>query len=164
MSTTITPSRIQDLAAQITKRFDSDHDGKISTQEFTDFLTGLLSATNPSPTFATPATAAAPAATAAAADVAVPENRIPVGTMSGFVPEKLGNLSHDTFKYRLGRILQYYPNTPEGLQQAMPEIEKAFPGAKLSGKDAVDFGSLGVIDVLQGASNGGVAWQFLPVV
>jgi hypothetical protein len=155
MSTTITPSRIQDLAAQITQRFDTNRDGKISTQEFTDFLTALLTATNPSPTFATPAMAAAVSTP--------PANRIAVGTMAGFDPNKLANLSHDTFKYKLGRILQYYPNTPDGLQQAMPEIQQAFPDAKLVSKDKVDFGALGVIDLIQSAGAGGVAWQFLPV-
>jgi hypothetical protein len=154
MSTTITPSRIQDLAAQITQRVDADHDGKISAQEFTDFLTGLLNAAKPGPTFGTSATAGA---------VTPPTARAVLGQLAGYDPTKLANLSHDTFKYRLGRILQYYPNTPEGLQQAMPEIQQAFPDAKLISKDKVDFGALGVIDVLLSASTGGVAWQFLPV-
>ena len=155
MSTTITPSQtIQNLFAQITHRFDADRDGRLSTQEFSDFLTGLLSmSSRPS------------ASPAAASNAAASADRVPIGTMAGFDFRKLADVTHDTFKYRLARILQYYPNTPEGLRQAMPEIEQTFPGAKIvgSGGDKVDFGAAGVIDLIQSASTGGVAWQFLPV-
>jgi hypothetical protein len=96
------------------------------------------------------------------------------GRLEGFDNTKLNNPEHNTPKYIVGRILSHYPNTPEGLQQALPEIQRHFPGTRIVGSkgDKLDFGSnvdpksgqpLGVIDVIRAAGNGGEAWQWLPV-
>jgi hypothetical protein len=93
--------------------------------------------------------------------------------MAGFDDTKLRDESHTSFKYQIGRILQYYPNTPEGLWQALPEIQKLVPGAKIIGThgDKIDFGTyddpksgrIGVIDVLLAAAEGGRGWAWQPV-
>jgi hypothetical protein len=85
---------------------------------------------------------------------------------------KLDVPEHETPKYLVGRILSHYPPTPAGLQQALPEIQKYFPEARITGSkgDKIDFGSatydgqrLGEIDVILAAGEGGKAWQWLPV-
>jgi hypothetical protein len=93
--------------------------------------------------------------------------------MGGFDPAKLADTSHQTFKYEIGRILQHYPSTPSGLKEAMIEIQKLAPGAKIIGTngDKIDFGGhidnlagrIGVVDVLQGAAAGGKCWQWVPI-
>ena len=95
-------------------------------------------------------------------------------TLSGVnLNQLMANASHDSTKYRIGRILQYYPNTPAGLRDALPEIQQIIPGVKIAGGngDKLDFGSyvdpkgykIGIIDVLQAAGAGGTAWQWAPV-
>ncbi len=97
----------------------------------------------------------------------------PAGRLEGFDAAKLANTSHQTLKYEVGRILQQYPNTPQGLQDALPAIQALVPGARITGSsgDKLDFGTyvdarqerIGVIDVLRGASMGGLGWQWHPV-
>lgn len=99
--------------------------------------------------------------------------RAVVGKLEGFDATKLANPEHNTPKYQMARIFQHYPNTPEGLRQAMPEIQKLFPEARIVGSkgDKIDFGShvdpgsgqpLGVVDVIRAAGAGGAAWQWQP--
>lgn len=97
----------------------------------------------------------------------------PAGLLEGFDPAKLSNPAHLTLKYQVGRILQQYPNTPRGLQDALPAIQALVPGVRITGSsgDKLDFGSytdasqrrIGVVDVLRGASVGGLAWQWAPL-
>jgi hypothetical protein len=164
---------IQELAAKITKKLDVDGDGNLSSVEFSGFLTQFLGALQTqqaggnSKTLTDVLNAAAGTGTGATAD------RKPVGTMAGYDMGKLANLSHDSSKYRIGRILQYYPNTPQGLRDALPEIQQIIPSAKITGGngDKLDFGTyvdsrgftLGVIDVLVAGGAGGRAWQWAPV-
>ena len=85
---------------------------------------------------------------------------------------KLDDTTSKSFKYQIGRILQYYPNTPAGLQDALPEIQALVPGAKITGSkgDRIDFGDyvdpksgkIGVVDVILSAGTGGVAWTWQP--
>ena len=171
MSTSTTPIQssnpIQDLAARITKKLDVDGDGNLSSIEFSGFLTQFLGALQPGATGNGAVTSALNNFAGAAAD------RSPVGTMAGFDATKMANLSHNSSKYQIGRILQYYPNTPAGLRDALPEIQQLVPGAKIAGSsgDKLDFGSyvdsrgdkLGVIDVLLAGGAGGRAWQWAPV-
>ena len=44
MSTSVTPTTLSvvDMASQLTKRFDTDKDGKLSTMEFTQLLSQQL--------------------------------------------------------------------------------------------------------------------------
>ncbi len=43
----------------------------------------------------------------------------------------------------------------------MADIIRAYPGAKQVGADKIDIPGVGVIDVLQSSSTGGVAWQWI---
>jgi hypothetical protein len=174
-TSSITGTAVRDLAATITRQLDADKDGKLSSTEFegflSQFLTMVQTTSTGSSTPAAAATAATAAATAARPAAATP--RPAIGTMAGFDPVKLANSSHNTFKYEIGRILQGYANTPEGLREALPEIQTIAPNAKIIGSkgDKVDFGDytdkngerIGVIDILQAAGLGGRAWQWLPV-
>jgi hypothetical protein len=154
---------ISELAATLTRRLDADNDGKLSQSEFTGFLSQFLGAIDRNP-LTTAAPSGLPSSPAA--------NRQPVGIMGGFDPVKMADTSHSTLKYQVGRILQFYPNTPAGLQEALPEIKTIVPGASIAGSkgDKIDFGSymqdgvsVGVVDVLQASGLGGRAWQWLPV-
>jgi hypothetical protein len=163
-TSSITGTSVRDLAASITRQLDADKDGKLSVTEFEGFLTDFLGALK-QPLTSTGTTAAQPAAAEAP--------RSAIGVMAGFDGAKLANSSHDTTKYQIGRILQFYPNTPAGLRDALPEIQQIAPGAKIAGTkgDKLDFGDyvdakgerIGVIDILQAAGLGGTAWQWIPV-
>ena len=169
MSTSsITGTAVRDLAATITRHLDTDNDGKLSTTEFEGFLTQFLGVLQGQPQNTT-----RPAATTPTLFSLDDVEKAKVGTMAGFDATKLANASHDTTKYQVGRILQHYPNTPAGLKEALPEIQKIAPNAKIVGTkgDKIDFGDytdkrgerIGVIDVLLAAGLGGSAWQWQPV-
>lgn len=83
------------------------------------------------------------------------------GAMAGWDAGKWGNESHQTPKYGVGRILSNYAPTVQGLSQAITEIQRAYPGATFNGKDKLTIPGVGTIDVLQGASQGGKAWQWM---
>ena len=166
MATNVTSTTLSvvDLASQLTKRFDTDKDGKLSTTEFTQLLSQLLGTLGNSTASTMASSSFATAGSLPAAD------RKPIGTMAGFDPGKLANLGHKTLKYEIGRILQYYPNTPEGLRAALPEIQQIVPEVKImAGKgDKLDFGEyrfegerIGIVDVIFAAGEGGKAWQWL---
>ena len=132
----------------------------------------LSEAAGLTPTAGNPATAATTTGTTATtADTTTARTR--VGVMASFSDEKLADPTHTSFKYQIGRILQYYPNTPEGLKAALPEIQKLVPEAKIVGTngDKLDFGSyvdrksgkIGVVDVLHAAGRGGESWGWRPV-
>jgi len=162
---------IQELAATITKKLDVDGDGNLSSIEFTSFLTQFLGALQKQPLTGNTAASANPSASTATSGAAA--ERKAVGTMAGYDAGKLGNLSHESTKYTIGRILQYYPNTPAGLRDALPEIQQIVPAAKIVGSngDKIDFGNyidskgktIGIIDVLVAAGAGGTAWQWAPL-
>jgi hypothetical protein len=86
------------------------------------------------------------------------------GAMAGWDQEKWANTNHQTPKYGVGRILSNYAPTVEGLAQALPEIQRAYPGVTFDGKDKLMIPGVGTIDVLVGASQGGRewAWQDMP--
>ena len=146
--------------ANLIRIYDRDADARLSSGEFGMFLADVLNAgggrTNS--TFAH--------------GTAAGDGAAPVGLLEGFDPGKLSNPSHLTLKYQVGRILQQYPNTPQGLQDALPAIQALVPGVRITGSsgDKLDFGAytdagqnrIGVVDVLRGASLGGLAWQWAP--
>jgi hypothetical protein len=170
---------LRDLAVRITKQMDQDGDGKLSTTEFTNFLSSFFSSMSglSGTTGTTKDTATSPATTTAAATPAATTaldipTRPAVGTMAGFDYYKMIDKSGcTTVKYTVGRILQGFPNTPEGLRQALPDLQKFVPGLKIVGNDKLDFGEyvskegqrIGVIDVIEAATETtGKAWQWLP--
>ncbi len=174
MSTSFMASGIQgtnpidDFVASVTRRFDANGDGNLSTAEFSGFLSQFLGTlgTNTVPTAS--GAAASPTAGGSATDA-----RAPVGTLAGFDATKLANPAVTSFKYQIGRILQFYPNTAAGLRDALPEIQQLVPGATIAGDDRLDFGNyedpqagrIGAVDVIQAVhgDRGGVAWQWLPI-
>ena len=81
--------------------------------------------------------------------------------LAGWDATKWNDRSHQSIKYRVGRILARYPPTVEGLKQAIPELQAAFPGLTFDGKDSITIPGGGPVDVLQGASQGGTAWQWI---
>jgi hypothetical protein len=173
---------ISDFAASITQKLDADKDGRISNSEFAGFLTqflGALKTGNGSSPAATGSFAAMPSlngltgSTSSLTGLTLATSRAKVGTLAGYDSTKLANENHRSAKYEIGRILQFYPNTPEGLKAALPEIQQLAPNARIVGSkgDKIDFGGwadsrgevIGVIDVLEAAGLGGRAWQWLPV-
>ena len=160
-----TSNPLAEIVANLTKRYDTNGDSALSKDEFgaflNDFLNGASGRTNS--TFGAGTAANTSSSTSSTA----------VGIMEGFDGAKLANTAHDTMKYQVGRILQKYPNTPQGLRDALPEIQAIVPGVKItgSGGDKLDFGTftdreqnrLGIIDVLRGANAGGLGWQWQPV-
>ena len=163
---------VQDLAKILTKRFDLDGNGELSGAEFAEVMKNLLAdGQTDRPTSGAAGGSGAPGATSLPS--AATAARETVGALAGFDPAKLANADHSTFKYKIGRILQHYPNTPQGLRDALPEIQQIVPGATITGThgDKLDFGTysdakagrIGVVDVLQAASVGGRAWQWAPI-
>ena len=164
---------IQDLASRITKKLDVDGDGNLSSIEFSSFLTQFLGALQQPQGQTTTGTASSALTRALNTVAGAAADRKVVGVMAGYDATKMANAAHDSTKYRIGRILQFYPNTPAGLRDALPEIQQLIPGVTITGSngDKLDFGSyvdpkgykIGVIDVLQAAGAGGTAWQWAPV-
>ncbi|GMV23252.1 MAG: hypothetical protein AMXMBFR57_32010 [Acidimicrobiia bacterium] len=150
---------IADLVSRLTQKYDKNGDSQLSNTEFGTFLNDFLTNSGTNSTFAT--------GTAARTSGA----GLTLGTMEGFDPTKLANTSHNTIKYQVGRVLQQYPNTPQGLRDALPAIQQIVPGAQIIGTngDKIDFGGfidakgdrIGIVDVLRGAGLGGQAWQWL---
>jgi len=161
------------LANTVIQRFDSNRNGSLSSDEFATFLTQLVSSLTTPQNPAATATRATDLSTLFPGKTTPPASRSRVGDMAGFDARKLGDETHDSFKYQVGRILQYYPNTVAGLKEALPEIQKLVPGATIIGThgDRIDFGDfadpesgrIGIIDVLVGAAQGGRAWAWQPV-
>jgi len=80
----------------------------------------------------------------------------------GFDPEKWADPNHQTPKYAVTRILNQFGGTPEGVAKAMPDLEKAYPGATFNGKDKVTIPGVGTIDVVKAAGLGGQGLQWIP--
>lgn len=167
---------VSEFAAAITQKLDADRDGRISNSEFAGFLTQFLGALKTGPNSSqamTSSLSALTGGTSSLTGLTFATSRTKVGTLAGYDSTKLANENHRSAKYEIGRILQYYPNTPEGLKAALPEIQQLAPNARIVGSkgDKIDFGgyvdgrgeAIGVIDVLEAAGLGGRAWQWLPV-
>lgn len=82
------------------------------------------------------------------------------GAMSGWDAGKWGDANNQHPKYVVGRILSNHPATVQGLQEAVPDIQKAYPGTTFNGKDKLTIPGVGTVDVLQGAGKGGEAWRW----
>lgn len=88
--------------------------------------------------------------------------------LGGYEPSKLGNIGHQTPKYAVGRIVSNYADTTEGLRQALPDLQRAYPGVQIVGNGGkLDFRNstapqLGIVDVGKGFSaGGGQGYQWL---
>ncbi len=95
-----------------------------------------------------------------AAPVSAPTATTPTSALPGWDQTKWSDPNKSDPKYDVGRILAKYPPTTAGLQQAWPEIQKLYPSATFDGKDSISGipGTLGAVDVLAGASQGGTSW------
>ncbi|MEZ5290635.1 MAG: hypothetical protein R2745_06105 [Vicinamibacterales bacterium] len=158
---TLTPNTgvdtISQLVSRVMDKYDGDKDGKLTSQEFGSFLTGLLGATG--------GTAAANAAVGKDPSEGTGQYR---SRLAGFDFAKLDNPTLQgagTSKYIAARIFQDYPPMPESLPAVVERLKAQGLDAKQTDFDKIDFGDgYGPIDVIQGAyPGGGVAWQWLPV-
>jgi hypothetical protein len=147
-----TGSDLTQLVEQLAKRADTNRDGSVSTTEFAQFLVNLLQpSTGTTPTSKSGRLSETPALDA-------PADPLPP-CPPGWDAAKWNNPDHVTPKYVVGRILARYPPTPDGLTEAMPDIQKAFPGTTRIGDDKIDIPDVGVIDVgLSFSIGGGVGW------
>jgi len=146
-----TGADLTQLVEQLAKRADANRDGQVSTSEFAQFLVGLLQQTTGA-ALKTPETPAS-AKTPSIADTPLPP------CPAGWDAAKWINPDHNTPKYVVGRILSRFPPTPDGLTQALPEIQKAMPGTTRVGDDKLNIPDVGVVDVgLSFGIGGGVGW------
>jgi hypothetical protein len=95
---------------------------------------------------------AAPAYTAAAASSSPPP---------GWDAKKWSDPAHQTPKYVVGRIMSQFAPTTENMPKVLAEIQKAYPGTTLIGKDSINIPGVGKTDILRGADVGGKGWQWL---
>ena len=147
---------ISQLISKVMDKYDGDKDGKLTSQEFGTFLTGLLHGTGGS---------------------GLTSGKDPGGftstgayraKLAGFDFAKLDDPSMrgaGTSKYIAARIFQDFPPMPESLPGVVARLKAQGINAVQTDFDKIDFGDgYGPIDVIQGAyPGGGVAWQWLPV-
>jgi hypothetical protein len=79
----------------------------------------------------------------------------------GWDGKKWTDESHQTPKYVVGRILAQFAPTSQNMPQVLAEIQKAYPGTTLIGKDTINIPGVGKTDILRGADVGGKGWQWL---
>jgi hypothetical protein len=79
----------------------------------------------------------------------------------GWDSKKWSDPAHQTPKYVVGRIMSQFAPTTENMPKVLAEIEKAYPGTRLIGKDTIDIPGVGKTDILRGADVGGKGWQWL---
>jgi hypothetical protein len=160
-STTSANDAISQLISRVMDKYDGDKDGKLTSQEFGGFLSGLLGGTGASST----ALSTAMGKTAKDPLAGTGQYR---AKLAGFDHGKMDDPTiRDamTSKYVAARIFQDYPPMPESLPAVVDRLKAQGINAKQTDFDKIDFGDgYGPIDVIQGAyPGGGVAWQWLPV-
>jgi hypothetical protein len=142
-----TGADLTQLVEQLARRADANRDGQVSTSEFAQFLVGLLQQTT-STSISTPSTSS----------TSLEDTPLPP-CPAGWDAAKWVNPDHKTPKYVVGRILARFPPTPDGLTQALPEIQKAMPGTTRIGDDKLNIPDVGIVDVgLSFGIGGGVGW------
>lgn len=85
---------------------------------------------------------------------------------AGWDATKWADANHQTPKYVIGKILSNYADTPAGLQAAMADIQRAYPGATMANAQSgkITLPGVGTIDVgLSFGSGGGRGWAWNPV-
>ncbi len=156
---------LDQLARSLATRFDANNDGKLTTDEFTSFLTQFLGSATTAAGMATSTSTSTAGSTGFHGTVRP--------RMSGFSASKLADLSHTTIKYRFARVAQNYSlegvhdkASAEALLNTMrPDLEAA--GIKVLDikKDSIQVqdGSHAPVwyDVIWGANGSSPAWQWL---
>jgi hypothetical protein len=157
---------LDQLARSLVDRFDANKDGQLTSDEFSSFLSNFLNST------ATPASSVQ-GITRGAVPFAKVSTKQP---LEGFSASKLADLSHNSLKYRFGRVAENYSlssvtdkaSAEAVLNSMKSDLEAAnvevldVKGDKLQLKD--DSGKAIWIDVIRGAgAGGGAGWQWLGV-
>jgi hypothetical protein len=179
MSSTITPTAattIQDLTNSLLARYDTNKDGQFSLDEFSSFLNAFMK--NISGSAVSGGSTTAPGTTTAVTTPALLSNGVSTSSSrlndplpacpAGWNAEKWANPDHTSVKYVAGRIMARYSPGDWVNEATREQILADFRAAGLkptaSGKDKCDFNDgAGAIDIVQSASTGGKAWQWLPV-
>lgn len=160
-------SAISDLIAKVMDKYDTDQDKKLSADEFSSFLSGLVGGTGIKGLSAS-ATELSPngggAGVSSAQQANLKEYR---GMLAGFDHVKIDNpdiRDAMTSKYQASRIFQNFKPMPESLPAVVEELRAIGINASQTDHDKIDFGDgYGPIDVIQGSRpGGGVAWQWMP--
>lgn len=146
-----------DVISRVINRYDSNGDGQLSSTEFTQFLTGLLSGTGLSG--------------ASSSSLSLTSSATPGmyrNMLRGFDFAKLDNPSlpgAQTSKYRAARVFQDYFPQRENLPAVVARLQAQGINAVQTDHDKIDFGDgFGPIDVIQGSRpGGGDGWQWLPL-
>jgi hypothetical protein len=163
-------SAISDLIAKVMDKFDTDKDKKLSANEFSSFLSGLVGGAGVKGMSAVTADDGADTGTGTGTGVSraqqlnLKEYR---GMLAGFDHVKIDNpdiRDAMTSKYQASRIFQNFKPMPENLPAVVEELRAQGINATQTDMDKIDFGDgYGPIDVIQGAyPGGGVAWQWMP--
>ena len=117
---------VTSLVGELGKRADTNHDGRVSNDEFAQFLTQLINNNQTQPT----------------------------------TPDATHQSPRDAAMAAIGRILSSFSPTPAGLGEALPSIQKAFPGTTPYEHDQIDVPGLGRINVgLSFGNSGGAIWR-----
>lgn len=166
-----TANSIQRLTNSIMNSVDVNGDGQLSLDEFGRFLANFMQSVVGRTTTASGATGSITTTpllgrgTALATESRANQPLPPV--LPGWKQEKWVNSAHTTIKYVAGRVMaRYEPSewvNPSTREQILADFRAAGLNPTASGKDTVDFNDgAGPIDIVQGASVGGKAWQWLP--
>ena len=173
MSNTIasdSTSSLQALARSIMQNFDTNKDGQFSLDEFSSFLNSFVKSV------ATGATGSTSSASSVqTTPLLTTLANTPAGSGTAALPDcppgwdnkKWYDTSYTSIKYVAGRIMaRYSPSdwvNPTTRENILADFRAAGLNPTASGKDCVDFNNgYGPIDIVQSASTGGKAWQWLP--
>lgn len=165
-----TASNIQALTQSVLTEYDANRDAQLSADEFSNFLAAFVK----NMTGGTPATGSASTTASAPflSSLASPQPATAEASLppcpAGWDGTKWANPAHTTVKYVAGRIMARYRPADWLDAGKREEILAQFRAAGYTptavGRDCCDFGDgNGPIDIVQAASVGGRAWQWLPV-
>ncbi len=180
---------LDQLTQRFFSKFDSNTDGKIDVDEFTNFLGSMLSSIGVAPKTspaapAVPATPAAPVVIPSRAGDGVEYSfgdgvstaeprRILYRVMEGMDSGKLGDTTHRTVKYLFGRVAQTYDlgsvKSKADAEQMLRSMDTDFKavGLDVSEYDGdrikvkLDNGEDAWFDVVRACGSANQAWQFL---
>ena len=160
MNTIETGNPLQQLAQQLVQKFDTDSDGRLTTQEFTTFLTTFMGTlgTGANAAYASPSLAAATGGGS---------------PLEGYDMRKMGDPSTTTVKYMFGRLAQNWnlasvndmTSAEAFLTSKTGEMQAAGITVLEVAKDKIkvldDAGQPAWIDVIRGAGAPNPAWQWM---